>query len=200
MLYWIVDNDLVVQVLLGVMAIGLGMAWWQTRKKFWLIGTGVAVVLMLVVLWLALTVVTDRMQIERNIDGMRTAINAGNAEEAAKFFADEITVETNSGLIKLSNKRLQTLAKGNMQKYGVKQVETFRVKFEELDRPNAVVNFVVRADDDPAKTGRCRMEFTLTPQGKWRVKAFTVVYLLGDQKTPALFPIGDASELKSVGS
>jgi hypothetical protein len=192
MLYWIVDNDLVVQVLLGIIAIGFGVAWWQTRQKALLIGTGIAVVLMAVVLWLALTIVTDRMQIERNIDGMRTAINAGKAEEAARFFGDEVTVETNKGSIKLSNKKLQDLAKSNMQHYGVKTVETGPVHFDELARPKAVVRFFVRAEEDVAKTGWCTMEFALTPQGQWRVKAFTVEYspIGGGAKAPVLFPMG----------
>jgi hypothetical protein len=191
MLFWIVDNKVFVLGLFGIMAVFAAGGWWQTRKKAWLIGSGVMLAAMVVVVALSLSTVTDQMQIENNIDAMRDALNNGKPEEASKYFNDEVTVElAGNKNLKLTNKELEALAKYNMQRYGVKKVETGRVDFEELSRPKAVVSFMVRAEDDPAKTGRCRVEMVLTPQGKWRVKTFTVESFFGGQKSPALFWIG----------
>jgi hypothetical protein len=194
MLYWMVDNVAVVLLLLGMVALGFGALWWVNRKRSWLIGCGVTLALMVLVFILSLVIVTDRKQIEGNIDGIRNAFNAGNTEDAAKFFDEIVTVDTRYGAITRSNKELKELAKGTMQHYGVKQVATGKVDFEELAGSKAVVNFMVQADDDMGKTGRCRMEFERNAEGKWLVKRFTVEAWLGGAKVPVLFPFG--SEIK----
>jgi hypothetical protein len=196
MLFWIADHVLEIVFVLAIVALGFAYAWWLTRKTRWLIGSGVCVGLMLLLFVPSLFIVTDQQQIRGNIDAMRNAINAGKAEEAAKYFDDVVTVETKSGSFSVSNKALKDYAKGNMNNYKVKQVETGRVDFETLTDSKAEVSFMVRADDDMSKTGRCQMEFTRTPQGKWLVKRFTVVAWFGSAKQePALFPFG-SGEIK----
>jgi hypothetical protein len=191
MLYWIFDNWLFIQALLGIITINFGAVWWQTRKKKWLIACCATVAVMVLLAALSFMVVTDQQQIERNIDAMRNALNSGKPDEAAKYFDEEVKVElANNKTITLTNKELEALAKYNMKVHGVKKVETGRVDFEEVSRPKAVVTFMVRAEEDPSKVGRCRMEFVLTPQGKWRVKTFAVESFVGGQKSPVLFWIG----------
>jgi hypothetical protein len=195
MLFWIVDNVWMIVFVLAIVALGFGYAWWLTRRARWLIGSGVSGGLIVLLFVLSLLIVTDQKQIRANIDAMRNAINEGKAEEAAKYFDDMVTVDTNRGSFQVPNKALQDYAKSNMRGHAVKQVETGKVDFESLTDSKAVVNFMVRADDDMQKTGRCHMEFTRTPQGKWVVKRFTVEAWIGSTKANVLFPFG-SGEIK----
>jgi hypothetical protein len=196
MLYEIVDNSSLLLLGLGIVALCFGAAWWTTRRGKWLIGSGVCVAMMALIFVLSLFVVSDRQRIERNIDEMRNAVNTGKPEEAARFFDDVVTVDTRTGSVKVPNQLLKAYAKSNMNHYQVKQVETGSVDFEEMTGSKAVVSFMVRADDDWGKTGRCRMEFTKTPQGKWLCKRFTVESYIGGQTSPVLFPFGPPSDFR----
>lgn len=185
MLYFAVDNALYVLLLLGAVVAAFASAWWNTRDRRWLIGSGVGAVLMALVVVLRLLIVTDQMQLESNIDSIRTAFNHGKAEEASRYFDDEVSVDTLRGPVTLPNKTLENLARTNMQHYGVKQIVTGPVTFEDITPPKAVASFLVWADDDHNKMGRCRMEF-VQKQGKWRVKTVTVESMIGGQKAPSV--------------
>jgi hypothetical protein len=188
MLFWIVDNATYFLIILAIVAAGFGTAWWQTRKRYWAIGGGVTVALMALVFILSLVVVTDEKQIRLNIEAMRDAINAGKAEEAAKYFDDEVEVVTANGSVKLPNNILEKMAKSNMVQYGVRKVDTGSVGFDKLSRPNAEVSFMVWAEEDPGKRGLCKMELVRTPQGQWRVRKFNVEAAIGGAKIgPVLF-------------
>src|ERR1700736_2124348 len=97
MLFWIVDNVWMIVFVLAIVALGFGYAWWLTRRARWLIGSGVSVGLIVLLFVLSLLIVTDQKQIRANIDAMRNAINAGKADEAAKYFDDVVTVDTSKG-------------------------------------------------------------------------------------------------------
>jgi hypothetical protein len=196
MLFWIVDNQWVLFALCGLVTVGFAAAWWNTRNNKWLLGCAAGVALIVAVLVLQILVVTDRQQIERNIDAMRDALNNAKVDEAAKYFDDEVTVELSGGMkMTVSNKQLEDLARANMKGYAVTKVATGRVDFVELARPKAVVTFMVQAQDDSNKTGRCRMEFVLNSQGKWRAKTFSVESFIGGQKAPVLFWFGGAPRI-----
>src|SRR5262245_15381975 len=181
MLSHFVDNAVFYEALLALIAIGLGVAWWKTRNRRWLLSCGIPLALMIILVVLTFVVDTDRKQIARNVDSMRDAINAGNAAEAAKYFDENVTIDTRNGKFTMSNKYLEKMAKGTMGAYQVKQVETGRVEVEELSGAKAMAKFMVRDADNPGQMGWCRMEFVRTPNGKWLVKWMTVESYIGGQ-------------------
>src|SRR5439155_9552016 len=75
---WIVDHIDWVLIFLGLVAAALAVAWWNTRRRPYLIGAAAMVGLMLVCYVASLFIVTDAMQLSRNVDGIRDAINAAN--------------------------------------------------------------------------------------------------------------------------
>jgi hypothetical protein len=187
MLFWIVDNQLWVLVLLALVGLGFGWMWWLTRDKRWLIGDGVAAALAAGVVVLALFVVTDRMQLERNVDAIRDAVNAGKFDEALKHFEDQVEVETATKKEKVPKVLMAEVARRNKDKYGVQHVFTSAFDVDEISRPNAAVRFVIITDNE--QRGWCKMRFRLSPEGQWRVTGFTVESYIGGQVAPVLvFP------------
>jgi hypothetical protein len=189
MLWWIVDNAPWVLFFLGIVALCFGAAWWTTRKNKLLIPCGIVVGLMVLVWVMSLFVVTDRMQLERDVQTMRDLVNAGKFDEAIEHFDEEVKVDTASGEVTVKKSKLRDLTKGNMSHYRVKKVVVHNINVEEVNRPKATVSFLV-GPDDSIERGRCRMGFGLTPQGKWRVQTFTVESMTNSQKAPLLFPFG----------
>ena len=185
---WIVDHIDWVLIFLGLVAAALAVAWWNTRRRPYLIGAAAMVGLMLVCYVASLFIVTDAMQLSRNVDGIRDAINAGKPEEAMQFFENKVIVKTASGPQEYSKDSLVKLARLNMQHYAVKKVFTRRVQVEELHRPKATVRFAV-SNEEGDKTGWCVMKFHHA-DGKWRVEEFTVESFVGGQTAPVLFPFG----------
>src|SRR5262245_52687111 len=168
MLFWIVDNVGVVLLVLGLVALGFGAAWWSTRKHKLLIGVAVPLVLMAVAWGLSLFVVTDRMQLERNVDAIRDAVNAGNLDEALTFFEDQVDVELASGkVVGVKKEQMAALANRNKSHYQVKKVFTSSFRVEELSRPKAVAKFVIITDQN--YRGWCTTGWVRGPDGKWRV-------------------------------
>jgi hypothetical protein len=187
MLWWIVDNLSIVLLVLGIAALCFAAAWWSTRKTQLLIGVGVPILLMPLAWLLSLFVVTDRMQLVRNIESMRDFVNAGKLDEALEFFENEVKVDTMQGELKVAKSEMKSVAKGNMKLYGVKKVDVWGIHVQDVSRPMATVNFYIKPQDSEER-GRCRMGFVLGQDGKWRVSTFTVESLVGGKKSPLLLP------------
>jgi len=187
MLWWIVDNLGVVLLVLGIVALCFAAAWWTTRKNKLLIGLAVAIAMMPLAWGLSLYIVTDRMQLVRDVETMRDLVNAGKVEDAIQHFDDEVKVDTMQGEVTLKKSALKDLAKGNMSRYGVKRIDVWAISVEEVARPHATVTFLLKPQDGEER-GRCRVGFVLAANGKWRVKTFTVETLIGGQKSPLLLP------------
>jgi hypothetical protein len=186
MVWWIVDNNSVVLLVLGIIALGFAALWWTRRNNKLLIGVGVPLVLMLLTWVLSQYIVTDRIQLARDVETMRDLINAGKLDEAIGHFADEIKIDTSQGEQTFKKAEIAALAKLNMKRYGVKKVVTNKIEVQEVNRPKATVTFYV-GPEDSGDRGRCIMGFELA-DGKWRVRTFTVESVIGGQKSPLVFP------------
>src|SRR2546429_5929463 len=136
-----------VAVFLGVAGAALRRRWVKPRKRPFLIAASAVVALMLLCFVLSFFVVTDAMQLSRNVDGIRDAINAGKPEEAMQFFENKVIVKTASGPQEYSKDSLVKVARLNMQHYAVKKVFPRRVQVEELNRPKATVRFAVSNEE-----------------------------------------------------
>jgi hypothetical protein len=187
MLWWLVDNFGIVCWALGIVALGFAAAWWITSRNKCLIGVAVPLVLIVSCWFLSLYVVTDSMLLVQSVESMRDLVNAGKIHDAIEYFDNDVTVDTSGGVIPFKKAELQELAKNNMRRYGIKQVVTNKIEVEELARPKAKVTFYI-GPEDSSERGRCIMSFVLSPDGKWRVKKFTVESVIGGQKSPLVFP------------
>lgn len=183
----LLDNVFWALIFLGILGAGLAVAWWNTRKRSWLIAIGGVVAAMALLLVLSRVIVTDSMQLSNNVDGMRSALNAGKLDEALQYFDDRIEVKTTAGTKEVSRDALLQLARSTMSGYQVKKVITGPVHVDALKRPDAEIRFAVR-NEDGDKSGWCTMKCKYK-DGKWRVTYMTVESLIGGQTAPVLFPL-----------
>src|SRR5438105_1997064 len=86
---WLVDNANTWFVLLGILGLGLGMAWWIQRQPRLLLGVAAAVALIALVWLLTRLVVTDRQQLQANIREMANAVVEGKADVLLKHLAND---------------------------------------------------------------------------------------------------------------
>ncbi|HYV38464.1 MAG TPA: hypothetical protein VE988_22460, partial [Gemmataceae bacterium] len=156
MIWWIVDNITLVLLVLAVIALCCGAAWWSFRNNKLLIGVAAPVTLMLAAWVMSLFIVTDRKQLVRIIENMQDLINAGKIDEFAEYFDEDITVDTLNGKLPFKKAQLKSLAEGNKKHYMVKKIFVSQIDVEEISRPNADVAFIMGNEEGPER-GRCRM-------------------------------------------
>jgi hypothetical protein len=194
MLWWIADSWLAIVMALALLAALLGTVWWHTRNKRYLVGTVAALALMPIVWIVSLLVVTDSMQLETNVAEIRDAVNAGNYNQALKYFDDTVTITATMGLggavltQPLTKDKILAMANRSKDAYQVKQITTGRVYIDELSRPRAKIRFLVADADDFTKRGWCTMDCQWKG-GKWVVTTMTVVAVIGGRTMPVLLPV-----------
>jgi hypothetical protein len=184
MVWWVVDNEIVVLICLFAVAGVTGMLWTSSRKKPLLLVALAAVALIFLVVVLSLVVVTDTMQIAANVDAIRDAANAGKVDDVLQFFEDSVVVETSMGKPTLKRADLRDFMESNKKRHGVKTVETGPVHVDSLQRPNAKTTFVIRTDE--GHSGRCFVDWSLGKDEKWRVNRVRVESLVGGHAAPVL--------------
>ncbi len=185
----LLDNVFWALIFLGILGAGLAVAWWNTRQRSWLIAVGGVVAAMALLFVLSRVIVTDTMQLNNNVDGMRSALNAGKLNEALQYFDDTVVVKTTATPQgkEVSRDALLHMAKSTMGGHQVKKVITGPVHVDALKRPDAEIRFAVR-NEEGDKSGWCTMKCKYK-DGKWRVTYMTVESLIGGQTAPVLFPL-----------
>lgn len=142
MLHWVVDNAGLLYVVLGAVAVALAAGWWTTRDRKYLIPLAVAVALMALV-WLLgrFVVVTDRMQIRRNVDAMVAAVLEGNPEGLIRHLARGFEFQG------MDRQRFSAYARKALPRKQVHDLHVFNYDTEELssEKGKAVAAFRVRA-------------------------------------------------------
>jgi hypothetical protein len=171
MLWWLVDNANLVLLVLGLVAIALGVLLWLTRRGAYLIGLGGVVALMALVWVLSLLVVTDRKRLVHIVEEVTERLNQKDLPGAFKYFADDALVKIDGQA--LTRKQLMELAKDAFKRWGIERLIVWDVKVEKVERPRAVVSFTVRPNDELA-FARCEAECVLHGEGDWRVKVLKI--------------------------
>ncbi len=169
MLWWLVDNANLVILVLGLVALVLGVRWWLTRQGKYLVGLGAAVGLIGVVWLLTLTVVTDRVRLLRTVETIGRQLNQHDLDRAFAHLTDRVRVETGVWTTTLPREVLLKIARTRMQKGHVKALEVWNVDVESVDRPKAVVSFYLRPQEFAGAFATCHAEFVLVGE-QWRVK------------------------------
>src|SRR5689334_16404862 len=94
---WLIDNASIWYVLLGIIALGFGTAWWLRRTKQYLVGLGITVAVIGLLWLLTQLVLTDRKQIETSIHAMADAAVAGKADVLLNHFSSDFTLHGKKG-------------------------------------------------------------------------------------------------------
>jgi hypothetical protein len=171
MLSWLSENAIPVIVVLGLLAFGLIVGYWFTRKRPYLVGLGVVLVLALLTWLITLLVVTDNQQIQANLKAMEKGVNNHNADAIFQHVASDFHI---GGLDKAG---LKSLAERVLQ-----DGELNRIKMWDYDRAeiapsgaSATITFMVKPEGNRNPNDmfyRCFATFVREADGKWRLKGF----------------------------
>ncbi len=186
---WLFEGQPAVYALLATFGVLFAGLWWRDRKRHWLIGVGIVLVLIGAYFLLDRLVETGREQIERKLPAIARAVTERKPEGVLAHVSDQFSWE---GLDKKAfGERLPGwlnqinglkvwdvgLPDGRPQKGKVARV-IFYAKPEEGRMSNEA--FV-----------RCEAELVCDPDGQWRLKGFKVFFPpTGDTATPVLPYLG----------
>src|SRR5689334_12777728 len=92
MLEWLVDHPTGIYVTLGIIALGLVIALWRTRKRQYAIGLGVVACLAILVWLITVCVPTDQKRIRGAIEDMRAGVRAGSAEQIFRNISKDFRI------------------------------------------------------------------------------------------------------------
>ena len=97
MLAWPVDNANIVYVGLGLIVLGLSVAWWLNRRVKTLVIIAGIIALGALCWLLTLVVPTDRKQIQENVWTMRRAVLDRKPDDLAKHWAKDFGFQSLTG-------------------------------------------------------------------------------------------------------
>ncbi|MFO0966075.1 MAG: hypothetical protein U0793_10890 [Gemmataceae bacterium] len=172
MLYWLVDRAFVIYVLLGLVALGFGLAYRNRRDRASVIGL-LACVALAALLWvLTLVVVSDRQQIERNLHALADAVLKKKPEDLKKLLAPDFSFRT------YDREAAATLGPSKAEQYKIQDISLSHLSFEDVSRAEGKAKVFFNAAiqsglfDYVAPT-QCEAEFVLQ-NGKWLMRKIEV--------------------------
>ncbi len=172
MLWWLVDNANLVFLLLGLIALVLGVRFWLTRRGAYLIGAGAVVALIGLVWVLSLLIVTDRRRLVLLVEEVTDKLNRKDFKGAFSHMADEVEFEMSKRSAKVSRKLLQWVAESNFKRRDIQEIIVWNVDVEKVERPAAVVSFYVRPTTETGYAV-CTAECVLVGED-WLVKGLKI--------------------------
>jgi hypothetical protein len=94
---WLFEGRTSVYVVLIALTVLMGVVWWQTRKRWAVLGVAVALGLVGLYALLDVVVETDREQIVRKIKLMIAAVNANDIDGAFQHISDDFRTPQGKG-------------------------------------------------------------------------------------------------------
>jgi hypothetical protein len=181
MLEWLVDHAVYVYVALGLVALGLLIGLWVTRKRPYALGLVVVLAVEAFFALLTLFVPTDRSRIIGAIQDMEAGVKAHNADRIFANISDQF--------------RLGGLDKRHFRQWvdeHVGQVDTITPSnFDkiQIDRPGKVATLEFNVKPKGPLTGDTafyliRATFVLDPDGRWRLRTFEAFNPFVDSDKP----------------
>jgi hypothetical protein len=179
---WFVDNANLWYVLLGMVALGFGTAWWLRRKTKYLLGTIVAVGVIFLLWLLTRLIVTDRQQLELDVRAMAAAVLASKSDVLLKHLANDFEFQG------LKRQDIGDHAGQVAKRYRISDIVISAFDVEELKERSATVYFraTIHGPDGPHMLG-CRV-FFVKENDQWRVKEVGVYNPLVNQNQPITVP------------
>ena len=175
---WFVDNAPTLYILIGIVALGFGAAWWLHRRRHYAIGAAVAVV-MLALLWLLTRfIVTDRQQLDLNIHAMADAVVSGKTDTLLKLWATDFEFQGHKA------PELAVAVVKVAKQYQVNDIHISGIDVENITATSAKVFFRAtahaRGDDRPYMVA-CRAAFVKEGTA-WKLKQAKFFNPVGNQE------------------
>ncbi len=186
MLGWFVDHATAWYLLLGIITLILVAAWYLHRRLVYLAGAAVAVGLILMVWLLTRLVITDRVQLLRNIQTMADAVRAGKPDEAFRHFSADFHFQH------LKREEFCRRAAKVIRSQRVSDLHLWDFDIEELDRAKGTARVAFRAratlEGDRPNLALCRLHFRLEG-GQWRLLNLQLFNPVTDTDRPINLPL-----------
>ncbi len=173
---WLVDDPTNVLLVLGLVAAGLGIVWWRTRQRAYVIGLLIVGAIIVAVLSLKFLVPTDFKQIVRKTREMADAVADRDVNRIFTHMSDQFMLQDN---VKKADFRQRV--EGYIKRGDVTGVEVWDFEAVEISRPKrtAVVIFRTKGKG-PAFGGfgnfNCKATFVLDSDQEWRMKDFRLYW------------------------
>jgi len=184
---WLVEDPTIVYVILGILGLGLGVMAWRTRKRKYGVAVGVVLLLICLVWLLDFLIVTDREQIQLNLQDMVLAAEQRNMDRLFTHISNDFR---RGGMDKAAFRRA---ADTTIQRWNVRNIRLWDLDIGEVsrERRTAHVEFRARANGDWPGGGYaqcfCRSEFVLDSDGQWRMRTFELFNAV-DTRDPLSIP------------
>jgi hypothetical protein len=181
MLTWLVESATLFYIVLGTLALILSVAWWRIRKNSLVIGAAAAVALIAGLFLLGYFVETDSQRIENSVHEMVSGLRAHDIDRIFAQISDRFHF--------LSNDKSQFREKvtGTMHGHDVTDARVWGftpLEGPSRDKGTARIEFFVKVkgnwggEDVPY---RCRADFVLDTDGKWRLLTFQIFRAVGPE-------------------
>lgn len=184
---WLVEDPATVYLLLGLVALGLGVAFWMTRSAKYLVGAAGALILILLVVLLDHLVVTDREKIVLVLQDMTVT---ANRHDTGGVFAHISESFDRKGMTKGHFRSLVEPRLPEVSHFIVWDVQPGKVSRAER-KGEAVFLFKIRGTGGREEQlfYRCKAFFVLDPDDKWRLKDFKLFDPMKNPDSPDELPL-----------
>jgi hypothetical protein len=167
---WLFEGRTNVYVVLAALAVFLLLVWWQTRRRWFLVGIPIVVALIGLYALLDKWVETDREQIVRKVQDMAAAVNARNLDRLLEHISDHFRSPQGK-----DKQQLRDTVASYLQGGMVSNARVWDIVCEERpSREQGTVRVFFRAKADGG--GRelladCEADFDFDPNHGWRMRS-----------------------------
>jgi hypothetical protein len=171
MLTWLVDDPALAYILLVGAVVILAVLWWRTQQGKYLIGAGIAVLLIGVVWLISKYVPTDSKRIQQAIEEMSAGVRSRNLDRIFSHVAADFRHGS------LNKEAFRQASERAIREHDVTNVLVWDFELAEVSRQkrSARITFLVKPEGNlgtPARYLHCAADFVLEPDGQWRMKGF----------------------------
>jgi len=186
MFSWLVDHAGLVYLFLGILGLVLGSLWWMSRSRHYLFGLIGAAGLLVLVWLLTLFLVTDRVQIVRNVEAMAQAIDKRNLDQFFKHLSGSFDHEG------MNAQQFREYVEPQLKLHKVTVFHVSKIVAENVSRQTGKGQVAFWIDVQGNWQGevpplRCEASFVLE-RDEWRLKGFKL--FLGNTPTEFKLPAG----------
>jgi hypothetical protein len=171
---WLFEGRTSVYAVLAALAVFLLVVWWQTRKRWLLLGVVLAVGMIGIYALLDKVVETDREQIVRKIKEMVDAANARDLDALFENISEDFRSPQGKDKQHLREFVSQHLTSGRVHNAGV-----WNIEFEDRpsrERPPARVFFSTKAEESGRSLfADCETTFGFDSQHGWRLRSIRLL-------------------------
>lgn len=185
MLFWLLDRALLINVLLAMLACGLLLRWWATRRGSYLIAASAILGLAAFIFLLTQLIITDRQRLELNVREMANGVLEGNPEAVFKHLASDFTMGNWRRADFIRN------AEATIRRRGISDLHLWDFDVEQLSRIDrkAVLAFRVRAESRWGNVfALCRAHF-IFDGAAWKMRELQAFNAVANTKQPLNIPL-----------